>query len=453
MGPKAQTKKIIDGVSAEAEIFFKEAENIPTSNGSNKIKPLRAIRFSDVETKTPEWLWHPFLALGTFNILEGEEGIGKTFLVCALATAIASGRGLPLVPFGEHIEPSNVVLISAEDSFSFVLKSRLESMHAPCERIIGVDEPFTLDAVGIFRLSMLLAEYQPKLTVIDPIFSYTGKINLDRDNDIRSVTDELKRLAEKHRCAIVGIRHIGKSKGMGDARNAGLNGIGWRASARSVLLIGKDPNNERQKALCQTKNNLAAKFEKSIGFEIADGQFRWTGESTLTAATMLTALRVETDEDKNARLDATTFLREWLRPGEQLATDIFDDARKYRISERTLNRVKKDLNVQSRKEGYGKNSKWFWSLPEDSLNNDNDCQNYSSGNLKPNDENKTIYHNNLSKDCQSNINGNVSKEIGNLRGNAPNCSKCGLEMSLIENGSLWFCTFGCESREANENEK
>lgn len=29
---------------------------------------------------------------------------------------------------------------------------------------------------------------------------------------------------------------------------------------------------------------------------------------------------------------------------------------------------------------------------------------------------------------------------------APNCSNCGLEMSLIENGKLWFCPLGCESR-------
>lgn len=28
----------------------------------------------------------------------------------------------------------------------------------------------------------------------------------------------------------------------------------------------------------------------------------------------------------------------------------------------------------------------------------------------------------------------------------PNCSKCDLEMMLIENNTLWFCPFGCESQ-------
>lgn len=28
----------------------------------------------------------------------------------------------------------------------------------------------------------------------------------------------------------------------------------------------------------------------------------------------------------------------------------------------------------------------------------------------------------------------------------PKCSNCNLEMKLIENNTLWFCSMGCESR-------
>jgi hypothetical protein len=31
---------------------------------------------------------------------------------------------------------------------------------------------------------------------------------------------------------------------------------------------------------------------------------------------------------------------------------------------------------------------------------------------------------------------------------SPKCSNCTLAMELIENGKLWFCPFGCESRKA-----
>jgi len=341
---------------------YKSADS---QSGDGEFVPLQAIRMSDVQAEDVSWLWDPFLALQTFNLLEGEEGVGKTFLVCAIACAIASGKGLPLVTGGKHIEASNVLLISAEDSLPHVLKPRLEAMSAPCDKIIAIDQAFTFDANGLIQLSAVLDEYDPRLVVVDPLFSYTGRINLDRDNDIRAVTDQLKRLAEKHNCCIVGIRHIGKSKGMGDSRNAGLNGVGWRASARSALLIGKDPENERVRALCQTKNNLALKFEKSIGFEIRDGQFFWTGDSELSASTMLSALRIETPEEKNEKHDAVAFLREVLHGGEVAVEKVFAEAKKIRISDATLRRAKSTLNVKSVKHGgtFGGGKGWFWRLP------------------------------------------------------------------------------------------
>ncbi len=30
---------------------------------------------------------------------------------------------------------------------------------------------------------------------------------------------------------------------------------------------------------------------------------------------------------------------------------------------------------------------------------------------------------------------------------SPECSNCTMPMNLIENGNLWFCGFGCESKE------
>ncbi len=160
------------------------------------------------------------------------------------------------------------------------------------------------------------------------------------------------------------IRHIGKSKGFGDARNAGLNGIGWRASARSVLLVGKNPENEFQKALCQTKNNLAPKYPKSIGFEIKDGQFFWTGESNLTAETMLSQLRNDTGEEKSEKQEAISFLKTVLADVEKSAKEVQAEAGQLGISPATLRRAKNALNIKSEKTGgnFGGNRQWFWKL-------------------------------------------------------------------------------------------
>jgi RecA-family ATPase len=185
MEENRQPIDFVEAIKNEAETFLNE--NSSQEYERTNLKPLRAVRFSDIEAKKVDWLWLPFLALGTFNLMEDEEGLGKTFLALALLCAVAAGKGLPGVAESEHIEASNVLIISAEDSVSYVLKPRLESMNANCERIIAIEEPFTLDDEGIFRLKMVLAEYEPKLVIIDPLFSYTGRVNLDRDSDIRSI--------------------------------------------------------------------------------------------------------------------------------------------------------------------------------------------------------------------------------------------------------------------------
>lgn len=54
-----------------------------------------------------------------------------------------------------------------------------------------------------------------------------------------------------------------------------------------------------------------------------------------------------------------------LRDGQVLAKEVFQRAReKWDIGERTLKEAKKRLGVLSRKDGFGKDARVYWSLPE-----------------------------------------------------------------------------------------
>jgi RecA-family ATPase len=350
-------------------------------NQKSPLRPLKIVRMSDVKAEKVEWLWNPFVPLGTLTLIDGEEGIGKSLIALqGLGCAVASGKKIDTttgVLGFISTEPSNVLLMSAEESLPFVVKARLQAIDAPCERFMAIDEPFTLDSDGLIRLSMAIAEHEPKLVIIDPLFSYTGKVRLNDDNEIRSITDPLTKLAEKYECAIVGIRHINKSKGFGDARNAGLNGVGWRAAARSALLVGIDKETG-SKAIVQTKSNLSEVSKKAFGYKIESEQITlengetipapklfWTGESDLTAETMLSALRNETSEEKSEKHDAISFLRDALRDGEKTSVAVFSDAKKIGISDATLRRAKSVLGIKSVKRGgtFGDGQSWFWQLP------------------------------------------------------------------------------------------
>lgn len=418
-------------------------------NAKPSLPPLKTVKMSEVKAEKVEWLWNPFIPLGTFTLIDGEEGIGKSLIAlqglgCAVATGkkIDTTNGLSFT----DTDVSNVLIMSAEESLSFVVKPRLQAIDAPCERFIAVNEPFTLDIDGIFRLSMAIAEYEPKLVIIDPLFSYTGKVRLNDDNEIRSITDPLTRLAEKFGCAIVGIRHINKSKGFGDARNAGLNGVGWRAAARSALLVGIDKETGKT-AIVQTKTNLAEKSKKAFGYKIESTQITletgeiisapklsWTGESDLTAETMLSALRSETSEEKSEKQDAIDFLRETLKLGPKTSVSVFSDAKKIGISEATLKRAKAALGVKSVKRGgtFGGENSWFWEMPKtegdqkdaegDQMGTE-DAQKESIEHLQANEANKASYNNGLAEDAHPHSSEHLQPNIDPLQQNDTNGEK------------------------------
>lgn len=363
---------------------------------------LKVLRLSDVKAEEIVWLWKPFIPIGEFTIVEGIEGLGKSWISCALACAVAGGRKLP---FGdsEPLEPGNVLMLSAEDSLSHTVKPRLLSMNANLDRIFAIDEVFSFsDFKDLIKFEAVIIEYQPKLVIIDPIFSYTGGKNLNQESDSRPIARKLIEIAQKYNCAIAGVRHIGKAKGNGDARAAGLGSIAWRASARSVLLVGKDEETG-EKAVCQTKNNLAEESKISVGFEIENGKFFWKAEpSRLTKEKMLS--QPKDDEAKAEQTEAVEFLREALRNGECSSKEIEKEARGAGVSTYALRKAKTALNIESFKKGgnFGGEKGWYMRLP-DAEKVDQDAEDVDSlnfGYLQSNITNKTAYTNRLSEDVE-----------------------------------------------------
>lgn len=367
---------------------------------------LKVVCISDVVAEEIEWLWKPFIPIGEFTIVEGIEGLGKSWIGCALACAVADGKKLP---FGDSkpIEPSNVLMLSAEDSLSHTVKPRLVSMRANTDRIFALDEVFALDnPKDLIRFEAVIAEYEPKLVIIDPLFSYTGGKNLNQESDSRPLARKLIAIAQKFNCAVIGVRHIGKAKGNGDARAAGLGSVAWRASARSVLLVGQDEEAD-EKAVCQTKNNLHEQAKISIGFEIVNGQFFWKGEpSTLTKEKMLA--QPKDDETKAEQTEAIAFLREALCDGERESKAVEKEAKEIGITNYALRKARAVLQIKPSKKGgtFGGEKGWFMKLPETeepaSVAEDAGIQ--SVQHLQSNASDKTSYSSNLAEDVENDKN-------------------------------------------------
>ena len=139
-----------------------------------------------------------------------------------------------------------------------------------------------------------------------------------------------------------------------------LGSIDLTGAVRTELIAGSAPNDATQRALVQVKSNLG-QFGASIGYTIeADGTFRWTGESQLTASAILAPEL--NGEETGALAEARDFLSTVLTQGARPARDVQAEARQDGISERTLKRAKADLGVISRKRGMS--DIWEWALPE-----------------------------------------------------------------------------------------
>jgi putative DNA primase/helicase len=326
---------------------------------------LGMVCLADVEAEHVEWLWFPYIPVGKLTLIEGDPGVGKSWLVLAIATAIAAGRGLP----GAGIsEPRNVLLLSAEDGLGDTIRPRLDSMYADCTRIFAFNRAVVFDDSGLLELEAVIAECRPGLVLVDPMVAYLGAgIDMHKANETRVVMAALARLAEKHSCAIVGVRHLSKAMG-GKTIYRGIGSIDFTAACRSVLLVGADPDDKHKRAVVQIKNNLAA-FGEPMGYEIRDDSFYWTGATGLTAERILS--NSSEQEEKTALEEAVGYLRESLTEGDRDAKEISSDARALGISLRTLERARRELGIkalQNRSADQRRVSGWRWTLPENNGN-------------------------------------------------------------------------------------
>src|SRR5215510_10214546 len=214
---------------------------------------LKVRRLADVQAETIEWLWKPYIAIGKITVIEGDPGLGKSWLTMAITTAIAAGKGLP---GAEIAEPACVLMCSAEDGLEDTIRPRLDTFGADVTRIYAVETPFTLDQAGILALEEQIAIHKPKLVIIDPLVAYFGAgVDMHRANETREIMAALAVVAKKFRCAILCVRHLAKG-GASKAIYRGIGSIDITAAARSVLLVGADPNDQNKRGIVQIKNNL-----------------------------------------------------------------------------------------------------------------------------------------------------------------------------------------------------
>lgn len=356
-----------------ARELLAEDNSTPGAGKQNEKKGLTVYpaitNLADVEPEEVSFLWPPYIPFGKLTILEGDPGLGKTFLSLCVCAAISTGGVLPDQDGKPTVQlrKGRVLFMTAEDGLADTLVPRLEMMGADRSQISCLtgwrtaeseeEMSFSLADVNVLRAA--LDETRPDLVVIDPLQAYLGgSVDMHRANETRPLLSNLGKIAEEYSCAVLAIRHL--SKGSSKALYRGLGSIDFTAAARSVLTVGQEPVT-KQKAMAHIKSSCALNGA-TLSFEINQAfGFMWGGVSSFSIEDLLsspTAVKEDRDDNENdSRLEeAIEFLYDLLEDGPLESKEIQKQAKQASIKWRTIQRAKEQLEFKAFKKG----EVWYW---------------------------------------------------------------------------------------------
>ena len=349
------------------------------------------------------WLWQSRIPYGTMSTIAGDPDEGKSLITLYLAARVS--RGEKLYGNAEDTEPGEVLLLSAEDDPEITLRPRLEAVGADLDKIHLLESVMLTDGEGAEseRIAQLdtdikaiekILDNNPQITliIIDPISSFLGAANINREQEVRRVLQPLARRARNSGLAVVMVAHFNKNSETRSAMDRvggakAIVGMG-RAAWTCIREPKKDPQpgepmkieDPDRRLFLKLKGNLAPSkigglvyTIKTALIEVEDKRGKpvmeeqpyivWLEETTSTAQ------EIVIDRDSSGGKPKIDVVKEWLRtyleaaggyaPAEAVAAAAAE--RSYSTS--TLHRAKQQLKL---KLGWiGRES--HWALPNAEL--------------------------------------------------------------------------------------
>lgn len=314
---------------------------------------------ADIKAKPINYFLEPYLARGTVAFIEGDPGIGKTYVTLDLASAVSTGREL----LGKKIRKGDVLLLSAEDSPEHTIKPRLVALGADVDRIKIMTEFVALNEYGLEVVRTELDEKPADLVVVDPVTAFLGpNIDMYRANEVRAFMVGLKSIADEYSATVVVVRHLTKSS-QGNSKLRGLGSIDFQAAVRSVLRVYENPEDPEQRIMVHVKTNFGILGpSQTFELQIQSGKvptLAWTGTTNVSTDDLDSPKGVRGNPGK-PREEAKEFILKKLKNGPMSAQALKIQSEAVGIMPRTLERARSDLGVES----FRRNGKFFVRLPE-----------------------------------------------------------------------------------------
>jgi AAA domain len=350
-----------------------------TTNGNGDGRHVTLTPAASITPKRVRWTWDQRIAAGTLALLAGREGLGKSTIGYWMAARTTQGD-LP----GEHYGTPKASLVCAtEDSWAHTIVPRLMAHGADLTRVFRIEVRYDDDTIDIgLSLPKDIADLEhaaddvdAALLILDPLMSrLDAELDSYKDGQVRRALEPLVSMTEQTGMATLGLIHHNKS-GSTDPLQLVMASKAFAAVARSVHTVVPDPDDETQQRrfFGVSKNNLGRMDLPTLPFHIQGweydtddgpgytGQIVWGEESTETIADLIRRGSV-TPEEKSQLDEAAEWLEDYLRVsnGREIAGKVLAAGKVAGHAERTLQRARKTLKIQTSKTGF--DGTWEWVL-------------------------------------------------------------------------------------------
>ncbi|VVP53025.1 AAA family ATPase [Pseudomonas fluorescens] len=358
-------------ISAPQVISLKAAPTTPT------VWRVNAVSAADIKPVAIRWLWPGWLAKGKLHILAGAGGTGKTTLLIGLIATITTGGRWP---DGEICqERGNVLIWSSEDDPADTLVPRLIAAGADTSRVHiiqgrlnaqGEADPFDpSNDIGLLR-DTARELGGVSLLMLDPIVSAV-KGDMHKANDVRRALQGVVDFAEQNLCAVVGISHFAKGGAGSSPADRVIGSQAFSALARTVLVAAKEDDSD-QRVLARAKSNIGTD-EGGVFYTIEtctiDGgitttRVAWGDLIEGSAREILGDVEGADDEPRSDDDDPSGALRRILKDGPMIGKQAKSLMTENGYSAKQTRTAREKLSVVTVREGFGKEIKTLWSLPQ-----------------------------------------------------------------------------------------
>lgn len=317
---------------------------------------LQTRRASTIEPRDIDWLWKPWLPAGMVGLFAGYGGSGKSTVALSIAAACSHGG---ILPDGQRAPLSNTLVFAAEDSPEHTIVPRLIALGADLERIHivegiardGDDPGWVTLRNNVPHIEQNVREHEIGLVIVDPVSSFIGDANGDKESDVRAGIMPIVAMADRTGCAVLLIRHVSKAGDGVRAASRILGSTAWHDIPRVAWMLADAPDDHQpephedgsrdtRRVLGVVKSNLAAKPQARMCIQPVDGPLRW--QSDPSPVTIDACFFSQSDRGAKTR-NAEDWTRTYLIGGSRESARLFADARTEGLAEKTVRAALKRL--------------------------------------------------------------------------------------------------------------